>query len=47
MRSGKNMKRCKNCGDEISEGEYESNDGLCDVCLWEEEDDDMILGGGF
>jgi NMD protein affecting ribosome stability and mRNA decay len=47
MESGKNMRRCRNCGDEISEEEYESNNGLCDMCQWEEEDDDMILGGGF
>jgi NMD protein affecting ribosome stability and mRNA decay len=47
MRGGKNMKYCRNCGDEITEDEYEVNDGVCDVCLWEEEEDDMILGGGF
>jgi NMD protein affecting ribosome stability and mRNA decay len=35
---------CRNCGVEISREEYEVNDGLCDVCQWEEEDDDLIIG---
>lgn len=35
---------CQNCGVEISKEEYETNDGLCDVCQWEEEDDDLIIG---
>jgi hypothetical protein len=35
---------CQNCSVEISEEEDETNDGLCDVCQWEEEDDDLISG---
>jgi len=43
------MKRyyCENCGTEISQEEYEMHDGLCEECAWEEEDDDLFLGGGW
>ena len=42
------MKRyyCENCGEEISQEEYEMYGGLCEECAWEEEDDDLFLGGG-
>jgi NMD protein affecting ribosome stability and mRNA decay len=38
---------CENCGEEISQEEYEMYDGLCEECAWEEEDDDLFLGGGW
>jgi DNA-directed RNA polymerase subunit RPC12/RpoP len=38
---------CRNCGQEITKDEYISNDGLCDMCNWDEEDSDLFIGGGW
>ena len=40
----KYMKKCKKCETEISEEEYELNDGLCNDCQFEEEEDDFLIG---
>ena len=39
------IRKCRNCGDEISEEEYELYDGLCELCAWEEEEDDYMFFG--
>jgi hypothetical protein len=33
--------------EEISQEEYEMYDGLCEECAWDEENDDLFLGGGW
>jgi hypothetical protein len=38
---------CRFCGREVSEEDCLLFDGLCQECVWEEEDDDLILGGGW
>ena len=38
---------CRFCGREISEDDYLLFDGLCQECVWDEEDDDFILGGAW
>ena len=38
---------CRFCGREISEEDYLLFDGLCQECVWDEEDDDFILGGAW
>ena len=32
---------CENCGEEISKDEYEENDGKCEECVYDEEEDEL------
>lgn len=38
---------CQSCGQEITKEEYILNDGECDQCIEDDEDSDLILGGGW